>query len=96
MFRQTIPAADLDKRDIFKVLGLIWNRLNDTLAIPVPDRQQLLLAKTKREVLHGVAATYDPLGLFSPITIRGKLLLQALWKAQREWDNQLDDLHLKA
>ena len=96
MFRQTIPAADLDKRDIFKVLGLIWNRLNDTLAIPVPDRHQLLLAKTKREVLHGVAATYDPLGLFSPVTIRGKLLLQALWKAQREWDDQLDALHLKA
>ena len=96
MFRQTIPAADLDKRDIFKVLGLIWNRLNDTLAIPVPDRNQLLLAKTKREVLHGVAATYDPLGLFSPVTIRGKLLLQALWKAQREWDDQLDALHLKA
>ena len=93
-FRKTVPKEDLDKRDILKTLGLIWNRLTDTLAIPVPDRQQLMLAKTKREVLHGVAAIYDPLGLFSPVTISGKLLLQTLWKEHQEWDEPLADIHL--
>ena len=71
-FHRALPADDVEQRDVLKVLGLIWNRLQDTLTIPVPNRHQLLLAKTKREVLHGVAVTYDPLGLFIPITIRGK------------------------
>ena len=93
-FRKTVPKEDLDKRDILKILGLLWNRLTDTLAIPVPDRQQLMLAKTKREVLHGVAAIYDPLGLFSPVTISGKLLLQTFWKEHQEWDEPLADIHL--
>ena len=88
-FLRTLLPDDIDQRTVLKVLGLIWRRDVDTLIGVVLDCHQLLLVGTKREVLHGVAATYDPLGLYSPITIHGKLLLQQLWQAKCGWDDVL-------
>lgn len=78
-FLQAPPVHDIDRQNVVKVLGLIWHRCKDTLAIPVPDVHQFrLLARTKCEVLHGVTVTSDPLASFSPVTLRGKLFLQDL------------------
>ena len=32
---------------------------------------------------------YDLLGLFSPVTLQGKIFLQALWNKRLEWDEPL-------
>ena len=32
---------------------------------------------------------YDPLGLFSPVTLQGKLFLQKLWNKKLSWDEHL-------
>ena len=51
---------------------------------------------TKRCVLQISLETYDPLELLSPVTIRAKLLIQALWQQQLEWDEPLSqDLRTK-
>ena len=35
---------------------------------------------TKRKILSLVSSTYDPLGWVSPLTVRGKMFMQTLWK----------------
>ena len=44
---------------------------------------------TKRLVLRRIASVFDVLGLFSPITIRGRVLFQQLWVLGLEWDDPL-------
>jgi len=72
-------------------LGLIWNREEDTLAIPAPSYVRLKKASTKREVLQVIASVFDPLGYFSPTVLMAKLFIQELWKEKWEWDTNLND-----
>ena len=44
---------------------------------------------TKRDVLRGISLVFDPLGFYSPLTIRAKILIQDLWKEKFEWDQPL-------
>lgn len=41
----------------------------------------------KRSALSHIAKVFDPLGLLSPVTIRGKILIQDLRREEiRDWD----------
>lgn len=44
---------------------------------------------SKRDVLKGLSSVFDPLGLFSPVLLKGKLLLQSLWSKGHNWDNEI-------
>ena len=46
---------------------------------------------TKRKFLNKIATLFDPLGLLAPYTIRAKLLLQEMWTAGLEWDDELPE-----
>jgi len=48
-----------------KMLGLSWNKHNDTVAVTFPEKPAEV---TKREILRFLASVYDPLGLVSPVT----------------------------
>ncbi|XP_055590946.1 uncharacterized protein LOC129743028 [Uranotaenia lowii] len=43
----------------------------------------------KREVLSTVMSLFDPIGLLAPFTVLGKMLMQDLWRAGCEWDQQI-------
>lgn len=45
---------------------------------------------TKRIVLSCVMAQFDPVGLLTPITVRGKMLVQDLWRTGCDWDERID------
>ena len=47
---------------------------------------------TKHTALKQVLSVCDPLGLFSPIVLLGKVLLQSLWNKCLEWDDELDNV----
>ena len=42
---------------------------------------------TKRNIVSDVAKVFDALGLFSPATIKMKILLQRLWEIKLDWDD---------
>lgn len=44
---------------------------------------------SRRKLLSLVSSVFDPLGIISPITIRGKLLVREAWKANVGWDEAL-------
>ena len=54
-----------------KMLGLKWNKVEDTLSINIPEDEHLV---TRRGILGKLAKIYDPLGLVSPLTLEGKLV----------------------
>lgn len=72
------------------VLGINWSTQEDTINLrdvksdPIPNL-------TKRKVLSYISELYDPLGLASPIGIRGRSLMRELWLIKMGWDDKLDD-----
>ena len=46
---------------------------------------------TKRKILAQTAALFDPLSLFLPVTIKGRLILRDLWKLKLGWDDVITD-----
>ncbi|XP_063420482.1 uncharacterized protein LOC134705689 [Mytilus trossulus] len=81
----------IDTEQVVKVLGLRWNTDQDTLkyAENILDTEIDLI--TKREVLRESSKIYDPLGIISPVTVRGKMFMQTLWGENMKWDEPLPD-----
>ncbi|XP_064079499.1 uncharacterized protein LOC135196588 [Macrobrachium nipponense] len=73
--------------DLVKVLGLHWNYKTDHLSIKPPTFENAPL--TKRLLLSNLSKVFDPLGLFAPIVVRAKVLMQKVWKLSKRWDDVL-------
>ena len=71
-----------------KLLGLPWDKENDTLRIEFP---QVETEPTKRGVLSTLAKVYDPLGLVSPTTLSGKLIFRDISDEKLAWDTELPE-----
>jgi hypothetical protein len=85
-----------------KLLGLPWNRKQDTLSVTLTKEYD---TATKKGILSKLAKIYDPLGLVSPTTLVGKLIYrdfcdvkllcysnlpQPLAKRWKEWNDSLE------
>ncbi|XP_045205909.2 uncharacterized protein LOC123558098 [Mercenaria mercenaria] len=86
---ESIPLEDRTKGKEIKVLGLTWNTEKDTILVQ-QVKPSCVQGVTKRIVLKQISSVFDPLGLYSPVLLKGKLLLQILWKKHIEWDQTLD------
>jgi hypothetical protein len=71
-----------------KLLGLPWDKENDNLRIEFP---QVETEPTKRGVLSTLAKVYDPLGLVSPTTLSGKLILRDISDEKLAWLTELPE-----
>ena len=82
---------------IERVLGLSWNSNEDELGFNLkfhkvsPEIVNGERRPTKREVLKVVMSIFDPLGLLAHFTVKGKILLQDIWRSGIGWDDQLTD-----
>ena len=88
VIQETYP--DYNRPTQVNILGMSWNTDIDTLSVKkltFPCYPNL----TKRQLLSLVSRTFDPLGLVSPLTIRGKLLVQKAWLEKTGWDAPLND-----
>lgn len=68
-----------DESDSLKTLGVTWHPVRDLFRVSV-NVQFANRSVTKRNILAAIASIFDPLGLISPVIIRGKMLMQELWK----------------
>ena len=82
-----IPIYDRANRERMKILGLTWTVKEDTLTLTHQIRVGTNVSK--RTILQQIASIYDPLDLYSPVTLRGKVFLQNLWNQKISWDTQL-------
>lgn len=79
-FLKSIPKQDRVKETLTKVLGILWNTVEDQLVVKV---SKLTECSTKREALKAIATVFDPVGFFTPVTLKGKLFLQDLWASNK-------------
>ena len=84
-----IPLYDQANRRKKKILGLLWHVEEDIMTVTYHMSNNMTLSK--RTVLSEIASIYDPLGLFSPVTLQGKLFLQTLWNKKMSWDQHLSE-----
>ena len=74
-----------------KVLGLKWSQEKDTLTMQLARKNNMVLKPVKkRKMFSKVSEIFDPLGVASPVTIRGRILLQDVCKTQKKWDETVN------
>ena len=72
------------------ILGLQWDVESDSLEICRGTGKEVPVKITQRIVLSHVSSVFDPLGLFSPFTVRMRLFLKGIWKKHgQSWDEQV-------
>ena len=67
-----------------RTLGMEWNLETDTFHFTTPT--PLNKPPTKRTMLSTIAQIYDPMGLISPVILRGKRTLQKCVSSGLSWD----------
>ncbi|XP_072175534.1 uncharacterized protein [Diadema setosum] len=85
-------VADLDLAvdllPLERALGVVWCVENDSLQFRLELRDRPF---TRRGILSTVCSIYDPNGLASPVTLRGKQILQSLCRLKLDWDSPIPD-----
>ena len=78
------------------VLGTLWNKRTDTIAInpSVLCGYDTLPAKvTKRIVLSATHKIFDPIGFTCPVSVIPKLIIRDLWLEKIDWDDPVQEIY---
>ena len=91
--KTTVGSVDELEDKEQKVLGEVWNRVEDTIIYKFDALIELSenLELTKRNLLKITASFFDPLGMLSPLTIGMKVLFQEVFQTKLEWDERLPE-----
>jgi hypothetical protein len=82
---------------ITKVLGMHWITKKDVFIFKRKQDELLNsmlngeIIATKREMLKVLLRIFDPLGLIANFLIKGKLILQQIWRLGLDWDEQITE-----
>ncbi|XP_062702166.1 uncharacterized protein LOC134285450 [Aedes albopictus] len=82
-----------------RILGMLWLTDEDVLSFSTQlkdDVQQIVYGDsnpTKRQVLRCLMSFFDPLGLLGFLLVHGKILLQDIWRAGTQWDQEVEEEH---
>ena len=71
-----------------KMLGLPWNKDEDTLTVEIPSEVRKL---TKRTILQKLGSIYDPLRIISPTTIIRKIIYRDVCDSKLSLDDEVPD-----
>ena len=72
-----------------KLLGILWNKYDDTYAIEVELKE--VETVTKRLALKTLARIYDPIGIISPMIVEGEHLYRQAVDEKKGWDKQVSE-----
>ena len=76
-----------------KALGLAWETETDEfLFLKGPPKLELW---TLRTMSSSAGQLYDPIGLITPTSLPGKLLIQSVWRYQKGWDERVPEVLAK-
>ncbi|GBO33318.1 hypothetical protein AVEN_204081-1 [Araneus ventricosus] len=84
-------SSDAVEEKEVSVLGLTWDREEDTLSCELIRTEKEGEPITKRKILSVAHQLLDPIGFTCPITLIPKLLLQECWKLGISWDSKLPE-----
>ncbi|GFV85878.1 integrase catalytic domain-containing protein [Trichonephila clavipes] len=84
--KTNISSHSFHEESTQKILGLFWDLNEDSFKVRAVLSDQV---STKRQMLSIIARIFDPLGFVSPSTIILKIILQDLWKAGLDWDDEI-------
>ena len=83
---------DDNSQNLSGVLGLLWDKQQDTLSLNVSGLEKLEFEKvTKRTILSVAHRIFDPLGFVCPVSLGPKILLQEAWAAKLTWDEEVSE-----
>ena len=78
---------NLEGQGAMKALGLAWDTSTDEFRfLEGPPQKEVW---TLRTMSSSAGQLYDPLGIISPTTLPGKLLIQNAWRYQKGWDQEV-------
>ena len=80
--------SDCDETFRKDVLGIHWRVRADTIVVAPPESLDVT-SLSKRSLLRFLAKIWDPLGLLTPLTISGKVIIREIWKLSCDWDSPL-------
>ena len=83
---------DFDTEHIERALGLRWDINRDAITFSSALKEG---SPNKRGILGTSTSLFDPAGFLAPFLLKPKLLLQVLWMLSIDWDQMLDEEHLK-
>ena len=83
-------CAQPETQSVTKVLGVIWNKLDDTLSCEIPA-PKLSDDITKRVILSHMSMLFDPVGFICPAVLPLKMILQSAWLVKLGWDDRLPE-----
>lgn len=81
-------SGDSTSKELVSVLGIVWNKENNCLTIHMkhgPISKNL----SKKEFFSLTQGISDLLGIFTPILLPAKLLIQEKWATKSDWDSPL-------
>ncbi|XP_014677288.1 PREDICTED: uncharacterized protein LOC106817150 [Priapulus caudatus] len=87
---KNIQKLDLKYADlpIERTLGMEWHVECDAFGFSLNLRDKPL---TRRGILSTVASIFDPLGLVSPVILRGEAILKELCQQKVDWNTEIQD-----
>ena len=95
---ETIPEEDCSPEMItdsnekqqgtLRTLGVAWDTHTDCLFYNATTKAKPAV-ETKKTMLSRLASTFDPVGNYSPVMIRGKCMIKEAWIRGLEWDEPL-------
>ena len=88
--RKSEVDLETDPLPCAKTLGVWWQASEDAFTFTENAPEDTMLY-TKRNFLKKIATLFDPIGFLAPFTIRAKILLQDMWSAGLEWDDELNE-----
>ena len=69
-----------------KVLGIKFDSSQDTIQLQEIDFGPVV---TKRDLLAAISKIFDPLSLYAPVTVKGRLLMRQTWADKLNWDDPI-------